>query len=56
MFVEILRVWSVIFGISVVLWHSVHIARSYGWNIGKKAFYLQYSSVMKGPKSDKYPL
>ena len=54
MIVELLRTWTTVLGLSVIIWHSGVIARRYGWNIGKKAFFIQYTSVVKSPKSGNY--
>jgi len=56
MFVEIFRAWSMVLAMSVIIWHSGNITRRYGWNMGKRAFLLQYCSILKNPKSDYYPL
>jgi len=56
MFIEVYRAWSMLLAMSVVIWHSGSIARRYGWNMGKNAFFQQYRSILEIPKSDNYPL
>lgn len=51
MFIEVFRAWSMVLTMSVVIWHSGNIARRYGWSMGKNAFFQQYCSILKIPKS-----
>ena len=47
MFIELIRIWSTVAGVLIVLWHSGYIARLYGWNIAKKTFYPRYLAAVK---------
>jgi len=52
MFIEIFKIWSMLLAMSVGLWHGGNITRRFGWNMGKKAFLLQYCSLLKNHKCD----
>ena len=44
---ELPRVISASFCLVIVVWHSGCYFRRFGWDVGKKAFLLRYSALLK---------
>lgn len=52
MLTELPRLCSAAIAITILLWHSGHYARQFGFQVAKKAFYLRYTALTKRPGSD----
>ncbi|MDH3220071.1 MAG: hypothetical protein OEO19_11125 [Gammaproteobacteria bacterium] len=52
MLTELPRLCSAAIAVTILLWHSGHYARQFGFALAKRAFYLRYTVLTKSPGSD----